>query len=214
MRQHPEPRPRDDRDAVQDIVRDLAEIASHIGQLKGEANAHLRDPNYDRLHHRLENALSAVEAATLEARRRVRLNEGKVAEAQIESFEMRLNSARGIMPVAKGSQALRVRRRNGGKVVFARVSTFTGTTEEVDEAIRQVRENVLPRTEQLDGFKGAYFLVDRQNGKSLTVTLWESEEAMRASEEAANDLRSEVADALDTQMVGVERYEVALAAQE
>jgi heme-degrading monooxygenase HmoA len=143
----------------------------------------------------------------------VRLNEGKVAEAQIESFEMRLNSARGIMPVAKGSQALRVRRRNGGKVVFARVSTFTGTTEEVDEAIRQVRENVLPRTEQLDGFKGAYFLVDRQNGKSLTVTLWESEEAMRASEEAANDLRSEVADALDTQMVGVERYEVALAAQ-
>jgi heme-degrading monooxygenase HmoA len=101
----------------------------------------------------------------------------------------------------------------GGKVVFARVSTFTGTSDEVDEAIREVRENVLPRTEQLDGFKGAYFLVDRQNGKSLSVTLWESEEAMRASEEAANSLRSEVAEALGTQMVGVERYEVALAAQ-
>jgi heme-degrading monooxygenase HmoA len=98
--------------------------------------------------------------------------------------------------------------------VFARVSTFTGTTDEVDEAIRQVRENVLPRVEQLDGYMGAYFLVDRQNGKSLSVTLWESEEAMRASEEAANSLRSEVADALGTQMVGVERYEVALAAHE
>ncbi len=77
MRQHPEPRPRDDRDAVQDIARDLAEIATHIGQLKGEANACLTNPGYERLHHRLENALSAVEAATIEARRRVRLNEDR-----------------------------------------------------------------------------------------------------------------------------------------
>ncbi len=77
MRQHPDPRPRDDRDAVQDTARDLAERASHTGQLKGEANAYLRDPNYDRLKLRLENALSAVEAATIEARRRVRLNEGR-----------------------------------------------------------------------------------------------------------------------------------------
>ena len=98
--------------------------------------------------------------------------------------------------------------------MFARVSTYTGTSDEIDEAIRQFRENVLPSVEQLDGFKGAYFLVDRQNGKSLTVALWESEEAMRTSEEAANSLRSEVADALGTQMVGVERYEVAIAAQE
>ena len=75
MREHSEPRPRDDKDAVQDIARDLAEIASHVAQLKGEANAYLSNPNYDRLKLRLENALSAVEAATIEARRRVRLNE-------------------------------------------------------------------------------------------------------------------------------------------
>jgi heme-degrading monooxygenase HmoA len=98
--------------------------------------------------------------------------------------------------------------------VFARVSTFTGTSDEIDKAIREVQQNVLPRTEQLDGYKGAYFLVDRENGKSLAVTLWENEEAMRASEDAANSLRSEIADALGTQMVGVERYEVAVAAQE
>ena len=44
MRQHPEPKPRDDRDAAKDIARDLAEIASHIGQLKGDTNAYLSDP--------------------------------------------------------------------------------------------------------------------------------------------------------------------------
>ena len=41
MREHPGPRPRDHIDAVQDISRDLVEIASHIGQLKGDANAFL-----------------------------------------------------------------------------------------------------------------------------------------------------------------------------
>jgi hypothetical protein len=58
MRQHPKPRPRDDRDTVEDIARDLAEIASHLGQLKGDAHASLSEPNYDRLKLRLENALS------------------------------------------------------------------------------------------------------------------------------------------------------------
>jgi len=70
-------KPRDDKDAVVDTARDLAEIAAHIGQLKGDANAYLRDPNYTTLRLRLEIAHSAVEAATVEARRRVRLNEGR-----------------------------------------------------------------------------------------------------------------------------------------
>jgi hypothetical protein len=77
MREHPEPRPRDDRDAAQDFARDLADIAGHLASLKGDAHASLHDPNYDTLKYRLENAHSAVEAAAVEARRRVRLNEGR-----------------------------------------------------------------------------------------------------------------------------------------
>jgi hypothetical protein len=70
MREPPEPRPRDDKDAAQDIAGELA-------SLKGEANAYLGDPNYNTLKLRLEAAHSAVEAAAVEARRRVRLNEGR-----------------------------------------------------------------------------------------------------------------------------------------
>jgi hypothetical protein len=66
---------RDDKDAALDIARDLAQIASHIAQLKADARAYLSDPNYNTLKLRLEAAHSAVEAATVEARRRVRLNE-------------------------------------------------------------------------------------------------------------------------------------------
>jgi hypothetical protein len=74
---HPIPRPRDDTDAVRDIARDLADVAAQISTFKGEANAYLSDPTYDALRHRLEIAHAAVEAATVEARRRVRLNEGR-----------------------------------------------------------------------------------------------------------------------------------------
>ena len=77
MSEHPDPRPRDDTDAVQDIARDLAEVAAQLSTFKGEANAYLSDPIYNPLRHRLETAHAAVEAAMVEARRRVRLNEGR-----------------------------------------------------------------------------------------------------------------------------------------
>ena len=69
--------PRDHKDAVQDIARDLADIAGQLASLIGEAHASLREPNYNTLKLRLEAAYSAVEAAAVEARRRVRLNEGR-----------------------------------------------------------------------------------------------------------------------------------------
>jgi phage-related minor tail protein len=68
-------RPRDQRDAAQDLARDLADIAAQLGSLKGEANAWLSDESYNVLRHRLEDAHASVEAAAVEARRRVRLNE-------------------------------------------------------------------------------------------------------------------------------------------
>jgi hypothetical protein len=71
------PRPRDHSDAAHDLARDLADIAAQIASLKGEANAWLSDESYDALRHHLENAHAALEAATVEARRRVRLNEGR-----------------------------------------------------------------------------------------------------------------------------------------
>ncbi len=70
-------KPRDHTDAAQDLARDVADIAGQLASLKGEAHSWLRDPDYDTLKLRLEVAHSAVEAAAVEARRRVRLNEGR-----------------------------------------------------------------------------------------------------------------------------------------
>ncbi len=70
-------KPRDHTDATQEVARDLADIAAQLASLKGEAHSWLRDPDYDTLKLRLEVAHSAAEAAAVEARRRVRLNEGR-----------------------------------------------------------------------------------------------------------------------------------------
>jgi hypothetical protein len=77
VREHQNPKPRDDTDVALDLARELAEVASRLSSFKGEANAYLSDPNYYTLRLRIENAHAAVEAATVEARRRVRLNEGR-----------------------------------------------------------------------------------------------------------------------------------------
>jgi heme-degrading monooxygenase HmoA len=94
--------------------------------------------------------------------------------------------------------------------MHARVSTFQGLTdpEQVEEGLRYARQNILPQARQMDGFKGILGLLDRQCGKSLTVTLWESEQAMRTSEEEANRLRQESAEATSETVEDVERYEI------
>ena len=94
--------------------------------------------------------------------------------------------------------------------MYARVSILQGPPELMDEGIRQAREVVLPGAKQIDGFKGMIALGDRQSGKTLGITFWESEEAMRASEEAASRLREETAEAGGDTIAGVERYEVGL----
>ena len=70
-------RSRDDRDTVQDLARELADLAAQLASLKGEAYKWLSAPEYTALRHRLEGAHTSVEAAAVEARRRVRINEGR-----------------------------------------------------------------------------------------------------------------------------------------
>ena len=94
--------------------------------------------------------------------------------------------------------------------MLARISVYRGSPDRIDEAIRYGQEQILPRLEQMEGFEEAYFLVDRLSGKALSITLWESEEAMRASEEAASQLRSESAEAAGETVESVERYEVVM----
>ncbi len=69
-------------------------------------------------------------------------------------------------------------------------------------------EHVLPALRHQDGFSGGLVLVERASGKVLGLTLWESEQAMNATEEAAYWLRVFSAEAAGGMITEVERYEV------
>ncbi|MEX1135195.1 MAG: hypothetical protein WED83_10165 [Acidimicrobiia bacterium] len=94
--------------------------------------------------------------------------------------------------------------------MFARVSTFQGTAEGVAQSLTRTTD-VLERAKALAGFKGMYYLVDRESGKGMSVTLWESESDLQASVDAANQIRSEEAAADGSEILAVEHFEVAAA---
>ena len=92
--------------------------------------------------------------------------------------------------------------------MYARVSTIEGSPGKVDDVTRQTQEQTLPQLQKMEGFKGFIALGDRQSGKMLGVSFWESEEALRASDEAVSSVRSGAAEAADGIVASVEEYEV------
>ena len=88
--------------------------------------------------------------------------------------------------------------------MYARIATFESDPSTVDDAIRMVREEVEGDTpEGLEGAK-MMMLVDRETGKGLGVTLFESEEAMRRGDEALNAMSPGASE----RRTSVEFYEV------
>ena len=71
--------------------------------------------------------------------------------------------------------------------MYARVATFESDPANVDDAINLVRAEV-EAGDTPAGLEGAkmLMLINRQSGKGLGVTLFESEEAMRRGDEALN----------------------------
>ena len=71
--------------------------------------------------------------------------------------------------------------------MYARVAVFESDSTDVDDAIERVRSDV-ESDDTPSGLEGAkmLMLVNRETGKGLGVTLFESEEAMRRGDEALN----------------------------
>ena len=91
--------------------------------------------------------------------------------------------------------------------MFARLGSWQGSPEELERWIQRARAHVKPSLREDAGLKAAYWLVDRGGGKGLIVTLWESEDAMRASEEARRRRQAATSAATGAQ-VTTERYEI------
>jgi serine phosphatase RsbU (regulator of sigma subunit) len=94
--------------------------------------------------------------------------------------------------------------------VFARMITYTQadpSPHRLEEGVRRITET-FQWVRQLDGIEGAYYFVDRKGGKVITITLWESEEAVQRSLEVLAPLRAELSKAFAADRVDTEYYEV------
>jgi heme-degrading monooxygenase HmoA len=90
--------------------------------------------------------------------------------------------------------------------MYATVNDITGPADQLDEAIAGFKEEVVPRVQAMDGLARGYLLLDRDNGRTIGITVWETEETLRASEETATGLRSSASEWATS--VDVSRYQV------
>jgi heme-degrading monooxygenase HmoA len=80
-----------------------------------------------------------------------------------------------------------------------RLEAATASLKETASAIRKIPGNL-----------GLVLLADKETGAGRTVSFWDSQEAMEASEEAAGGLRSQIAQTTGATVTGVERYDLAI----
>lgn len=93
--------------------------------------------------------------------------------------------------------------------MHARVSTYELATDKLEEGISSFRE-AIDRIRELDGFREALFLIDRENGQAVTITFWDGAASMGASNVSASRARSDAARAADGEVKSTCEYEVAI----
>jgi heme-degrading monooxygenase HmoA len=93
--------------------------------------------------------------------------------------------------------------------MYARSTTVRGNPQSLDDAIAYLRDEVMPAVQGMDGCIGMSMMCDRDTGRCIATTAWESEEAMHNSEGGLHDMRQRYA-----QMLGgtpeVQEWEITL----
>jgi heme-degrading monooxygenase HmoA len=66
--------------------------------------------------------------------------------------------------------------------MFARILRIQIKIDQIDDASKLFKESVIPLCKNQKGYKGSFFLADRETAQCIAITLWESEEDMMATE--------------------------------
>lgn len=97
--------------------------------------------------------------------------------------------------------------------MYARIASFEGDTDRIEQSVEAVKAQLEANWESppegLEGAKETWMLVDRENGKGLGITLYETEEDRRRGDEALNAMSPSVPDEAGRR-TDVSFYEVAV----
>lgn len=70
--------------------------------------------------------------------------------------------------------------------MHARVTVSQIQPSKLEQGVSIMRDSVVPAIEQQKGFKGLLALTDPRTAKAITISLWETEEDMKAAEDPRN----------------------------
>ena len=95
--------------------------------------------------------------------------------------------------------------------MYARTTTMQADPARIDAGIEYVRDQVFPAVTAMGGCIGMSMLVDRESGRCIATTAWESEAALRDSAELVRPLRDGAERALGSSTGSdVEGWEIAV----
>jgi len=92
--------------------------------------------------------------------------------------------------------------------VYARSTTMQAQPSSIDAGIAHVRDEVMPALQDVEGCIGVSLLVDRQSGRCIATTAWETEDARRDSAERVTPIRDRAAGMFGG-TANVEEWEIA-----
>ncbi|MCF6746170.1 hypothetical protein E9529_18210 [Blastococcus sp. KM273128] len=93
--------------------------------------------------------------------------------------------------------------------MHARSTTITADPSRIDAGIADIRDHVMPAVDAMDGCVGLSMLCDRDSGRCIVTTAWESEAAMAATREAVMRLREQATEQFGAPAPEVREWEIA-----
>ena len=93
--------------------------------------------------------------------------------------------------------------------MYARSTTVQADPQRMDEGIAYIRDEVMPAVQSMPGCMGVSMLCDRDSGRCIVTTSWDSEESMSASREAVRSMREEATDVMGGSF-DVQEWEISL----
>lgn len=91
---------------------------------------------------------------------------------------------------------------------FCRSLAWQEDPQRVEQAIGRITEGVMPGVRQNAGFQGGFWLADRQTGRCVGFTLWDTAENLRSSGAVGRQVRAEPVRLGGMQILGVQEYEI------
>jgi len=93
--------------------------------------------------------------------------------------------------------------------MYARSTTVQADPQRIDEGIAYIRDEVMPAVQGMPGCMGLSMLCDRDSGRCIVTTSWDSAESMTASRDAVRAMRDQAADVMGGQF-DVQEWEIPL----